>query len=262
MLMEIRCARRAALRATRVAGALMAVLVLGGGAAAQESDRGSPSPVVEAVTATLDVERTILKEDLEQRDRLAAERARVTARLGELYAELDAALKRTDPALAKALDEARASVQATERQRADLLAEEQAVLDKIQDRLRRIKLLEDRLAALQDRVHEVAGPLEGKWDVALLPSGQRGTFSLAQSGTLVSGTYQLEGGWSGSLQGTLVNRKVRLERIDSKLGRSAEFEGYLSSDGSRIRGTWRSYEMSAAEASTGQWSAVRRAPSP
>jgi len=251
---------RSPLRSFRVAEAALVVLVLTGRHAAQETDRGSPSPVVEAVTASLDVERTILKEDMEHRERLATERARVTLRLGDLYTELDAALKRGDRDLAKTLEEIREKVGGTEIQRTGLLAEERAVLDRIQDRFRRIRLLEDRLAALEERVQEVAGPLEGKWDVALLPSGQRGTFSLTQSGTLVSGTYQLDGGWTGSLQGTLVNRKVRLERIDSKLGRSAEFEGYLSSDGSRIRGTWRSYEMSAAETASGQWSAVRRTP--
>jgi hypothetical protein len=57
-----------------------------------------------------------------------------------------------------------------------------------------------------------------------------------------------------------VNRKVHLERIDSKLGRSGEFEGYLSPDGSRIRGTWRSYELAAQDAASGQWSATRRTP--
>ncbi len=244
-----------------MAGTVLVLLVASGRQAAQEPDRGSPSPVVEAVTATLEVEKIILKEDLERRERIAADRTRLAARLGDLYVELDGVLKRGDSHLARTLEEAREKVAEAERARTELLTEEQALLDRIQDRFRTIRLLEERLAALEDRVHEITGPLEGKWDVVLLPSSQRGAFSLTQRGTLVSGTYQLEGGWSGSLQGTLVNRKVRLERIDSKLGRSAEFEGYLSSDGSRIRGTWRSYEMSAADAASGQWSAVRRPPS-
>jgi len=146
---------RSPLRSFRVAEAALVVLVLTGRHAAQETDRGSPSPVVEAVTASLDVERTILKEDMEHRERLATERARVTLRLGDLYTELDAALKRGDRDLAKTLEEIREKVGGTEIQRTGLLAEERAVLDRIQDRFRRIRLLEDRLAALEERVQEL-----------------------------------------------------------------------------------------------------------
>ena len=40
----------------------------------------------------------------------------------------------------------------------------------------------------------------GTWELALMPIDHRGTARLVQSGALVSGTYELEGGWSGSLQ--------------------------------------------------------------
>lgn len=223
-----------------------------------------PPGAAEAVAATIEVERTLLKEDVERRERLAAERARAAARLTEAYSELDATFKRADlSAASKAIEEVMGRVEQLEGERSDLLAVERVLVERIQDRLRRIRLLEERLALLQETTRDVAGPLAGRWDVALLPLDQRGTFVLHQNGTLVSGTYVLDGGWSGSLQGTLVNRKVYLERIDSRLGRSAEFEGYLSSDGSRIRGSWRSYELSGQEAANGgQWSAVRRSAAP
>ena len=86
---------------------------------------------------------------------------------------------------------------------------------------------------------------------------QNGAFNLIQTGTLISGTYRLAGGWSGSLQGTLVNRKVYLVRIDSKLGRSMEFEGALSPDGETIRGVWLNYDLGSAGGAEGQWSATR-----
>jgi len=91
-----------------------------------------------------------------------------------------------------------------------------------------------------------------------MPLQQRGTFSLRQSGTLVSGTYELAGGWTGSVQGTLVKRKVFLVRIDSELGKSMELEGFLSIDGSKIKGTWLNYALSGGEGSTGEWSATKR----
>ena len=81
---------------------------------------------------------------------------------------------------------------------------------------------------------------------------------VSQSGALVTGTYRLEGGWTGSVQGTLVERKVYLVRIDSKLGRSMELEGALSGDRKQIRGSWLRYELAGSEGGSGQWSARRR----
>jgi len=237
---------------------LVALLAVFAAHAADTDDTNPPPASVEAVTATLDVERTLLKEDMDRHERISSDRTRVASRLSETYVELDAAFKRNDPLLSKSIEETRQKIDEAESERADLLQKETVLLERIQDRMRRIRLLEERLASLQERVQEVAGPLAGRWDVTFLPTDVRGVFSLTQSGTIVSGTYQLEGGWTGSLQGTLVNRKVHLERIDSKLGRSAEFEGFLSSDGSRIRGTWRTYELSAQDPAAGQWSAVRR----
>ena len=60
-----------------------------------------------------------------------------------------------------------------------------------------------------------------------------------------------------SLQGTLVNRKVYLIRIDSQLGRSMEMEGVLSVEGDRIRGSWLNYDLSAEGGAEGQWTASR-----
>ena len=113
------------------------------------------------------------------------------------------------------------------------------------------------MSLLRERDREAAGPLAGEWEVVMLPNERRGVFSLRQSGTLVTGTYRLEGGWTGSLQGTLVNRKVFLVRIDSRLGRTMEFEGRLSEDGSVVRGSWLNYDLSAGGGSEGQWTATR-----
>ena len=92
------------------------------------------------------------------------------------------------------------------------------------------------------------------------PSNQRGVFRISQTGTVVTGTYELEGGWTGSLQGTLVGRKVRVIRIDSKLGRYMELEGFLSPDGQQLRGTWLSYDQSGGQPPHGNWSAKRGTP--
>lgn len=220
------------------------------------------SEAVEAVTATLEVEQALLEEDLVRHARLALERARSLARLQELYRSLDAAMQRKEPDAAETVEEIMKHVDEAERHRSNYLETERLLVERVRDRLRRISLLNEQLESLKQRAVAKTGPLEGRWTVVMLPTNQRGAFTLHQSGAVVTGTYQLEGGWTGSLQGTLVERKVHLIRIDSKLGRSMEFEGYLSRDESRIRGSWLSYDLSGNSAPSGHWSAVRRTSSP
>jgi hypothetical protein len=214
-----------------------------------------------AVQASLEVERALLQEDTERYERLAARRWSALAELGELYRSLDVAVKRTDAAAPQAVEALMDEVDIAERERTTLLTAERVLADRIRERLRRITMLEVQVAELSEQSKATTlGSLTGSWKVTLLPTNQKGQFALTQTGTLVSGTYTLEGGWDGSLQGTLVSRKVHLVRIDSKLGRSMELEGQLTGDGTRIRGTWLNYELAGQEGSTGQWSAVREQP--
>ena len=95
------------------------------------------------------------------------------------------------------------------------------------------------------------------WEVRWFPAGVTGTFTIDQSGTLVTGQYALRPIGSGSLQGTFVSGKLYLQRIDRQRGRDAELEGYLDPDGSQIRGTWQSYELVQGGIPHGQWVARR-----
>ena len=57
-------------------------------------------------------------------------------------------------------------------------------------------------------------------------------------------------------------RKVFLVRIDSKLGRMMELEGFLSGEETVIRGTWLNYELAGGEGASGHWSARKRDSAP
>jgi len=116
----------------------------------------------------------------------------------------------------------------------------------------------DAAAALGAQSSEEAGVLDGPWDVAVQP-GLTGTIFLVQQGTLVSGTYEFSGGWTGSLRGTLVANKVRLERIDSQLGFAAIFYGELNlgAEPNVIRGRWEATQLATGMPSAGGWRAVR-----
>jgi len=102
-------------------------------------------------------------------------------------------------------------------------------------------------------------PLSGTWRMIVEPGGQDGYLSLELEGTLVQGTYQLSGGWSGSVRGTLVARKVRLERIDSQIGFAAIFYANLVTAGTepRLEGSWEATQLASGLPSSGTWVAEK-----
>jgi len=210
---------------------------------------------VAAVAATLDTARVLLEEDLLRYGRVAQARGRLSGRLAELYRTLQTAVTAEQESQRANVEQLLTQIRRAEAERGAANVDERALVGRILERRREIELLEAQLAMLAGRRAVNEGPLSGDWKVVLLPVEQRGSFRLRQNGTLISGTYTLSGGQTGSLQGTLVNRKVFLVRIDSKLGRSMELEGFLSSDGLQIRGNWMSYELAESETATGEWSA-------
>ncbi len=215
------------------------------------------NPAADALLAVVEVERSMLDDERERYQTLKRRRAEIDREIAAAYEMLDAALaERAVPKggrLARIADQlARASAT-----RDGILAVERVVVDRIAGHLQRLELLGLQIDSLDAR-EETRGALTGDWDLVLMPATQRGSISLVQTGAIVRGTYELEGGWIGSLEGTLVNRKVFLVRIDSKLGKSMELEGYLSGDGRTIRGSWLNYELAGSDGATGQWSAQRR----
>ena len=221
-------------------------------------DRAAPPGVGLSLAAEMEVHRTLLEEDLERFEALKAQRGELAARLEGLYESLDTAVQDDSAASLEQVESLAAQVGLAEAERGELLSRQSRLIDGIRQRRRAVALLAAQLALLPGRPQRQAGLLDGMWDVQLLPSGQEGSFMLSLSGTVISGTYQLDGGWTGSLQGTLVNRKVYMVRIDSKKGRMMELEGYLAADGITIRGTWLSYEVTGGDGARGQWSAEKR----
>ncbi len=129
------------------------------------------------------------------------------------------------------------------------LTEKRALVDKLRAEIKRLEQLH---AKPED-------PLSGTWRLTVDPGGQEGVLYLDLDGTLVSGTYALSGGWNGSMRGTLVSGKVRLERIDSQMGFSAVYYGRLdvSSDPARLEGTWEGTNLAAGTPSAGTWVATK-----
>ena len=206
----------------------------------------------------LEIEQRRLDEALQRHSEQARARDDARGRLQRLYDDLDAMVEgraEGEPALILAREQ---DIQKTEQEVEALSGETRRIREAIRDAHARIELLGDRIGRLRKTLPSDTESLTGSWDVNYLPSGDKGVFMLRQSGTLLAGEYTLEGGWKGSLQGTFVDGKVLLHRIDSKLGRSSDLEGTLAPDGRTLRGNWQSYILSGGQPTNGSWIARKR----
>jgi hypothetical protein len=133
-----------------------------------------------------------------------------------------------------------------------LLEKRRLLADRIVERRRSIIALE---AELQTK--KPADAVSGRWAVTLDPGAQRGVFRMTLDGAIVTGDFTLDGGYSGSLRGTLVSDRLRLERVDSRLGFAAVYYGRVARDAASIAGTWEATSLGGGSASAGVWKAVR-----
>jgi hypothetical protein len=146
-------------------------------------------------------------------------------------------------------------------------AETELLATLLETQQKRSSMLENRtmIASIELEVQrlsaEIGGPdapLSGAWRIAVEPD-QEGVAYLQQQGTLVSGTYSLSGGFTGSFRGTFVAGKVRLERIDSQFGFAAIYYGRLVGRGrnARLQGNWEATQLASGLPSRGTWTARR-----
>lgn len=206
----------------------------------------------------IEIEQRRLDDALTRYSDQARAREEARSRLVRLYADLDGMVEGradADPVQMQALE---VEILKVEQQVEGLNQETRRIRAEIRDAHARVDLLGDRIGRLRRTLPSDTESLTGTWDVSYLPSGDKGVFSLRQSGTLLVGEYTLEGGWRGSLQGTFVDGKILLHRIDSKLGRSSDLEGMLAPDGRTIRGTWQNFILSGGQPTSGQWVARKK----
>lgn len=128
-------------------------------------------------------------------------------------------------------------------------------IQRLEDRLRRIGFLEGEAG----RPGTPADPVSGTWRVAVRPQNQTGTWVLTVSGTLVTGTYKMDGtgGPAGSFRGTYSENRLRLERVDATRGFDSVFLGTVDPATGRLGGTWTAQDLASGQPAQGDWSAVR-----
>ncbi len=214
--------------------------------------KAQDTPSTSSVTQTqLRLEQSLLSLDLVGYNEARERARRAQQGVNDVLARLDQALAGDSVSLGTLetlqddLDAARAASRITE----DRLSGQ---LEKIQERLRRIGLL----TGGQTAEPRAADPLTGRWRVAILPQNLTATYNLRLNGTVVSGSYTIDGsGSAGSFRGTYSGGVLRLERVDATTGFDSVWEGAVGTD--RITGTWMTNQLATGQPNRGDWTAVR-----
>lgn len=235
--------------AVRILCLLLFLLPVTAGAQAPAAAAPPERPVSAANQTELRLEQRLLSLDLvaykETRDREGLARQRVTEVLGRL----DQALASSTVALGtleNLQDELAVARGAAH------TAEERlnGQLDRLEERLRRIALLETDTGAPVR-----ADALTGRWRVTIQPQNLTAVFDLRLDGTVVGGSYQVNGSTSGSFRGNLADGRLRMQRLDAQGGFDSTWEGIVSNG--RITGTWTTNELVTGQPNRGEWTAVR-----
>jgi hypothetical protein len=217
-----------------------------------------------AVTSIADTVTDVLRADLARERRRMASDSSQLADLGRRLETATGDLATASRSVADLAARADSSVDEIARREDAVATAEQEVrtlldrrrllVERLLERRRNVALLEAELRGKRPAA-AASDLLSGKWNVSLDPGEQRGVFRLALDGTLVSGDYSLEGGFTGSLRGTLIGDRLRLERVDSQLGFTTVYYGRLARDGSQLAGTWESTTFGVGAAGAGKWRA-------
>ena len=94
---------------------------------------------------------------------------------------------------------------------------------------------------------------------ALREAGVRISPPEAADALVAAGAVELDDrvSFRAALRGTLVNDRLRLERVDSRLGFSAIYYGRVARDATSIAGTWEATTFGNGVAGAGVWKALR-----
>lgn len=125
----------------------------------------------------------------------------------------------------------------------------------LQERMRRISFLEGEVGGRGMRETSIAG----RWQLAISPTNQTGTFNLQLNGTAISGTYTLQKESSGSVSGNLVGTRLQLQLLDAAGNVRSTFTGGYDPATQQMAGTWLATELAGGRPAQGAWRATRPA---
>ncbi|MDY7093106.1 MAG: hypothetical protein SX243_09065 [Acidobacteriota bacterium] len=204
----------------------------------------SAQSLLDFLIAELEMERELLAEDLRLYSEARSRQAQAMTEVEEALAAIDGEIEGREVSVLsfEALENTYAEA-LVQRNASDALTRE--IRQRIYDRLRRTALLSERIVALGGALAVRVDPLSGRWELEGGPEDAEGVLTLQLNGTLVSGTYAMEDGSSGSMRGTYSGGRLRLERVDSRRGFDSIWEGEVDAARRTFRGTWTAMELSS-----------------
>ncbi|HEY2289765.1 MAG TPA: hypothetical protein VGM86_03595, partial [Thermoanaerobaculia bacterium] len=219
---------------TTAALALLLALLLPLATAAQDEPAAPTPPAANQVELRL--EQRLLLLDLLAYNQTRNQERSASQRVADVLSRLDQALASDAVSLGslESLQDELAVARGTAHAAEDKL---NLQIEKLQERLRRIALLEGDTGAPV----RAADAVSGRWRVAILPMNATATFDFRLDGTVVNGTYKIDGGTSGSFRGTFAAGNLRLLRIDAQGGTDSVWLGAVANG--RITGTWTANEL-------------------
>ena len=234
----------------------------------QPPDDSDDAATAASLRALAEIEQSLLRQEMERYGKFVDLRRKLGDEIDRQYARLDEALGKLQGADLSASElsdaVAGASYLATEARRqedviASLVRDGGVIHERARAHALQLSQLKEKIARLEPvgPASRPSFPLTGIWRMKILPGSVSAVWTLRQTGTLVSGTYEMDGGRTGSLTGTLVDRKLALTEIDSKYGKDVTFYGNLSEDGASLRGTWEAFDLSGGRPGNGTWSGSR-----
>lgn len=238
--------------------ACLALTLLAVGLASGQTPGQDTAATRNAASAQIDVdlrlERKLLALDLAAYREARALELRTRDQLTTVTGRLDQALTGTTVALGalEGLHMELSAARAASQIAADRVEWQ---IQRLEDRLRRIGFLEGEAG----RPGTPTDPVSGTWRVTVRPQSQAGTWELTLSGTLVTGSYKMDGagGAAGSFRGTYSENRLRLERVDATRGFDSVYLGTVDPATGRLSGTWTAQDLASGQPAQGDWSAVR-----
>jgi hypothetical protein len=218
-------------------------------------------PVLEVFKTQAEVEKRLLAADLGALSNVQDQLRGASDRLLRLGDDLLRAQREGEDLggfIARSTDLRRA-----ESELESLLGNAQQLRSTIGARRAYLEQVQAEIRRMEEAGQTAGDELSGRWLVTIDPGAMKGTFDLRLDGTLVTGVYQLSGGWKGSLRGTLISGDIHLERIDAQQGFVAVYSGSLVTRGNekRLEGTWEATNLAAGMPGSGTW-VGRREPRP
>jgi hypothetical protein len=239
------------MRGTRTLGAVIALVV----SLAPQLRAAGPKrePSLDALLVSLELEKRGRAQDVDDLDRLNARLVRAEGSSAAARSRLVQSLKEGETS-ADAIESAEDAISEAEARAASIQERRRMLVSRISERARRIASLAEEIARRRSGPRGIVDPVSGRWDVIVNPGGMRGAFRLALDGTLVSGTYTLDGGFRGSLRGTYIGDKLTLQRVDAERGIDATFYGRVTPAQRKVVGTWEATLIAPAIGpSAGTW---------